>query len=84
VEVGSEMSCRRCGDCCKQVVFRVPTEGSTLFWRLHGLEVFDVGDVEVVRIHDKCEWFDGETTSCKNYERRPSICKDFLCDKAKE
>ena len=80
------MGCTRCGKCCKQVVFRVPkVEGSMLFWRLHGIEFYDdkAAGMAVVVLHDKCEWLDGETLRCKNYERRPQMCRDFLCDTAR-
>lgn len=81
------MSCRGCGKCCRQVVFRVPVQdGSALFWRLHNIEHYNdlVAGIAIIVIHDKCEWLDGETNKCKNYERRPTLCKEFLCDEARK
>jgi len=80
------MSCKRCAKCCKQVVFRVPkgADESTLFWRLHNIEYYNdkAAGMAVIVIHDKCEWLDGESLRCKNYDRRPAMCREFLCDEA--
>ena len=29
-----------------------------------------------------CFWLDQVTTSCKHYEHRPKICRDYVCEEA--
>jgi Fe-S-cluster containining protein len=31
-------------------------------------------------LNQPCMWFDAETLSCKNYELRPQICREFKVD----
>ena len=92
-------ACRRCGVCCSSAFLalaNVPAdqdrEGLARWLSYHGCEPMrypgENGDVLAVKIplpckHLACEPESGKT-SCLIYESRPRVCRDYLCDKAKE
>lgn len=82
------MECKRCGKCCHTIILAlhsVPFANDTqemAKWLLcHGFQTTKIfngkEDVLGVKIDKKCEHFENNT--CKIYEDRPQICKDFWC-----
>lgn len=73
------MACKRCGACCGYVALEIRDE-SVPWLALHGLPTFVENGVHKLIINSPCEWYTGE--GCSNYEERPPICRDYLCEKA--
>jgi len=79
--------CIGCGKCCRQVVYTVAKAGREdliTFFRMHDLDVRNSEDGEsvVTVIRAKCDWLSLATLRCKFYEKRPTMCREFLCDEA--
>lgn len=82
------MPCDRCGTCCKQVVFSTMLgedgEDTLKFWRLHNLEFLVSEGRAGAFFRIKCDWYDNLNGACLHYDDRPKMCRDFLCNRAKE
>lgn len=94
------MPCKRCGQCCTTVNFILGGVESDndlqefqRYVAYHRCEVYRVEqegkpDVMGVKLPLVCRHldFDGNTglCSCAIYETRPKICRDHLCNAAKE
>ena len=95
----SAVGCVRCGRCCSSAFLaltNVPAdqdEQDLARWLLyHGCEPMRYptpeGDVLAVKIPLPCKHLAreprGGKTSCLIYENRPKVCREYLCEKAKE
>lgn len=76
------MACDRCGKCEGRVGFTITPDYAD-FVRLHGIPVSEEqGELKVI-IAAPCDWYDPINKLCKNYEQRPKICREYLCEKAR-
>ena len=91
--------CKRCGKCCSSAFFALDNvaigkdiEGIAQWIKWHGCEPMRYpgkdGDVLAIKIHIPCEHLviDTETklATCLIYDRRPPLCRNYLCDKSKQ
>jgi Fe-S-cluster containining protein len=80
--------CAGCGKCCRQVVFKVRRDdlGELIkFYQMHDMDVRESEDGKsaVIVIRAKCDWLSLATLRCKFYDKRPSICREYLCSAAR-
>ena len=75
----SDWKCIRCGKCCK--TFTKPVKNKEEILAAHEKETgFKILDAEVkIIISGVCENFDEKTHSCKIYESRPELCRNYFC-----
>lgn len=91
------MACQRCGHCCVKVFFTHSAldlgqddKEMGAFFRHHHCEVVtlekDNQTMLGIRIPLVCKHlsFQNGLSSCAIYERRPVICKEYECARAKE
>lgn len=78
------MACRSCGLCCQCVRFVAqPDEDRQEWMRFFGLGVVPLPDGRTqVIVPARCSHLDADLR-CDDYEHRPAICRDFLCDNAR-
>lgn len=89
------MSCQRCGRCCSSAVIRLPGirpndgTGYAEWLAYHRCDVMIMQDeqgeylslrIPMLCMH-LCEHPD-HTFSCKIYEKRPEICRSYICKRA--
>ncbi len=84
-------SCGGCGLCCLGVGSPVLLYQTRADWEQHhphrpeGLPVGLIAEIDAhfrglfrgQEPQDQCLWFDPETHSCKHYEWRPKVCRDY-------
>lgn len=89
------MGCKRCGQCCKELTIRVPLVGHTdvdiqdflKYLQSHRVLAFrDMTQLTVLIPHlcANLDYKENEGCYCKDYDNRSEICKQFLCQKARE
>lgn len=73
-------NCNGCGACCQHMntppfYSHVEEECPEELWA----EILSYLDSPEWSDEDKpCLWYDAETRSCKHYEHRPTVCRDFI------
>jgi Fe-S-cluster containining protein len=55
-----------------------------VFVGLHGIPLQVERGVKKLVVDSPCQWRDEEKKRCLHYEQRPRICKDYLCEKARD
>lgn len=88
--------CKRCGRCCTSAIIRLPGikpndgTGFAEWLAYHRTDVMTMQDDQseylAVRIPTLCmnlNEHQDHTFSCKIYEKRPEICRSYLCNAAK-
>jgi len=91
------MACNRCGRCCMNPVValhNLPVNGDKKeigrWLQGHGVQIMkmDNGKEEVLAIqfNSICGHlaFEGNQTACRIYENRPVICREHICERAKD
>ena len=75
------MGCDCCGDCCRQFVYRLAGADAEFleFTRPETYSRVPGG----LMVGTPCEHLD-EENRCRVYEKRPDICREFLCHKARD
>lgn len=89
------MACRQCGQCCVYAI--VPIPGATRdhdpmeivsYLEAHNCKVYDGEQCLMLRIPMNCQHLEFDTATntahCLIYDRRPQLCRDYLCDAARE
>ena len=82
------MSCKRCGQCCFPYSLRIDYDPEVYRWfSYHGAIVQQLGDKHMAILsHSKCGMLvfneDG-TTGCAVYPDRPAVCREYVCERAK-
>lgn len=74
------MKCQKCGECCIRFNFTVPLTKEELK-ELVQAHYGDKAEELRVFLDHKCVQLNDDNT-CKIYETRPKICKEFWCEKA--
>jgi Fe-S-cluster containining protein len=71
----------RCGKCCTFIRFggRTVDTDEERWLGLHGFLIERVGDEASVIVPHPCSDLDFTTMSCRDYENRPQVCRDFTC-----
>jgi Fe-S-cluster containining protein len=80
------MACRKCALCCQCIRFSLPPDDDREHWmRLFGLIVSRMpsGQTSII-VPKRCDNLDPKTLRCRDYENRPTICREFLCDEARK
>jgi len=82
------MACTRCGECCFPYAFAVDLDDEARRWlTYHGLIIKKMDDGKRALFgNSKCGMLyfnDDGTTGCGCYADRPTVCREYLCDKAK-
>ena len=77
------MACTNCGACCGYVALDIRPE-SVPWMELHGVPLADDGrGGRQFVLTAPCAWRDEEAGRCTDYEHRPQVCRDYLCEEAK-
>lgn len=81
------MSCKRCGKCCFPFGIGLSFDADMeRFLVYHGVNIVTTDDGMVIRGTARCDMLverDG-VMACSVYEDRPSICKNYHCQRAVE
>lgn len=80
------MACRKCALCCQCIRFCIQPDEDREYWmRLFGLIVSRLANGQTqVLISKPCGNLDPKTLLCHDYENRPNICREFLCEEARK
>jgi len=80
--------CKKCGYCCTHFQLNFTTEQMTALEKLHtkiwlelhkNVEVTSKQGGFTVKINEPCEHLDPVTHLCKEYDKRPIICRKGQC-----
>jgi Fe-S-cluster containining protein len=79
------MACQRCGKCCRTYAVAMARNADyARFLSFHGLVIRERpdGGMEVYG-ESKCRHLraSGQTTSCAVYDERPTICREWACER---
>lgn len=79
------MACAHCALCCQCVRFIAPPDEDRERWmRLFGIGTSPLPDGRTqIILPRRCANLTDEL-ACSDYDNRPAICRDFLCDDARK
>ena len=79
------MTCKHCGDCCEYVILASAIDlqetelSEYIDWlQDHGIEVIRRGNAIMSRIKVHC--VHRRSSRCDIYEKRPGICRNYICE----
>ncbi len=80
-------SCQRCGRCCYHnglIPPVVPLDGEEgAAWLIHVVERLRHRFADVAEYFPPCLFYDDAAKACTVYDERPTVCRDFQCDKTR-